>query len=109
MKRFPKRAALAAALASIGALAVPSAASATVAPPVVLGNTLTVTSDADGDTITLAAANNVITVNGAATTLQANGNAEITVNAGEGEDTRRRHGAGGELVRRTEPERRRGR
>ena len=83
---FPKRAALVAALASIGAMVAPAAANATIAPPEVVANTLNVTSDDQGDTITLAAAGGVITVNGAATTLPANDNAVINVNGGGGDD-----------------------
>jgi Ca2+-binding RTX toxin-like protein len=54
---------------------------------VVIGNNLTVTSDGAGDTITLAAAAGVVTVNGTATTLPADANAQIVVNAGGGNDT----------------------
>ena len=86
MTSFRRHALLAAALASIGAVAIPGVAGATVTPAKV-GNTLTVTSDADGDAITLAVAGGVITVNGAATTLNANDDAEIVVNAGDGVDT----------------------
>ena len=86
MTSFRRKAMLAAALASIGAVAIPGVAGATVTP-VKAGNTLTVTSNADGDTITLAVAGGVITVNGAATTLTANDDAEIVVNAGDGVDT----------------------
>ena len=50
-------------------------------------DTLTVTSDQAADTITLAAAGGVITVNGQATTLAADRNAKIVVNAGDGADT----------------------
>ena len=81
-----KRVALAAALTTIAALAALPAASADVTP-VVNGDTLTVTGGADADTITLAAAGGVITVNGQATTLAADDNAEIVVNAGDGADT----------------------
>jgi Ca2+-binding RTX toxin-like protein len=80
-----KTAALIAAIAAV-ALAPPSGAGATVTP-VVNGDTLTVTSDQAPDTITLAAAAGVITVNGQATTLAADRNAEIVVNAGDGADT----------------------
>lgn len=86
MSHVPKLAALVAALTAVVALALPAAASATVAPPVVQNNTLTVTSDADGDAIAIAAAGGFITVNGAATTLAANGNAEIVVDGGGGAD-----------------------
>jgi Ca2+-binding RTX toxin-like protein len=87
MFTFPRRLALIVALASIGALFAVSSASATVEPPVVNNNTLTVTSDAAGDTITLGVAAGVITVNGTATTLAADANAQVVVNAGGGSDT----------------------
>jgi hypothetical protein len=64
-------------LAAVGVLSAVSDASATVEPPVVTGNNLTVTSDAAGDTITLAVAAGVVTVNGAGTTLAAEANAQI--------------------------------
>lgn len=84
--KFIRRAAVGTAFATIGLLAGPASAGATVAPPVVAGDTLTVTSDEAGDTITLAAAGGVVTVNGAPTTLAANDNALLVVNAGDGED-----------------------
>jgi Ca2+-binding RTX toxin-like protein len=87
MFRFPKSLALFAALASIGTLSLAGSASATVAPPEVTGNTLTVTSDANGDTITLAVAGGFVTVNGTPTTLAADPNAQIVVDAGGGNDT----------------------
>ncbi len=87
MFTFPRRVALIGALAAVGVLSAASDASATVEPPVVTGNNLTVTSDAAGDTITLAVAAGVVTVNGTATTLTADANAEIVVNAGDGNDT----------------------
>jgi Ca2+-binding RTX toxin-like protein len=77
--------ALIAALAGV-ALAAPTTAKAAVTT-VVNGNTLTVTSDQEDDTITLAAAGGVITVNRQATTLVADDNAKIVVNAGDGADT----------------------
>jgi Ca2+-binding RTX toxin-like protein len=86
MFSFPKRAALIVALASIGVLSVASSASATVAPPEVVDNTVTVTSNADSDTITLAAAGGFVTVNGTPTTLPADANAQILVNGGAGDD-----------------------
>ena len=85
MPQLPKLPVLAA-LAATGVLCVPTAANATVAPPAVVGDTLTVTSDDGSDTITLAAAGGVLTVNGNATTLAANANAQIVVDAGAGED-----------------------
>ena len=53
MNSLSRRLALIAALATIGVLALASTANATVAPPVVNNNTLTVTSDGGADTITL--------------------------------------------------------
>src|SRR5215208_4006795 len=86
MTLITHRLALTAVLAAIGALAIPAAAGATVTSDVA-GNVLTVTGDVDPDTVTLGAAGGVITVNGAATTLQANEDAQIVVNAGGGNDT----------------------
>ena len=86
MTSFRRQALLTAALASIGAVAIPTVASATVTSEKV-NDVLTVTSDADGDTITLAVTAGVITVNGTATTLNANEDAEIVVEAGDGVDT----------------------
>jgi Ca2+-binding RTX toxin-like protein len=77
--------ALVAALAGV-ALAAPTTAKAAVTINV-NGDTLTVTSDQEADTIALAAAGGVITVNRQATTLAANDNAKIVVNAGDGADT----------------------
>jgi Ca2+-binding RTX toxin-like protein len=77
--------ALIAVLAGV-ALATPTTAKAAVTTDV-NGNILTVTSDQEADTITLAAAGGVITVNRQATTLVANDNAKIVVNAGDGADT----------------------
>jgi Ca2+-binding RTX toxin-like protein len=77
---------LSAAVATVGLFAAGDA-SATLAPPVVNSNTLTVAGDAGADTITIAAANGFITVNGTATTLEATTAAEIVVNAGGGNDT----------------------
>src|SRR6266550_4732662 len=77
--------ALVAALAGV-ALAAPTTAKAAVTINV-NGDTLTVTSDQAADTITLAAAGGVITVNRQATTLAANDTAKIVVNAGDGADT----------------------
>jgi Ca2+-binding RTX toxin-like protein len=86
MTSFHNRLALTVALATIGALAIPAAAGATVTSDVT-DNALTVTSDGAADTISLATAGGFITVNGAPTTLQANDNAQIIVNAGGGNDT----------------------
>ncbi len=77
--------ALIAALAGV-ALAAPTTAKAAVTTNV-NGDTLTVTSDQEADTITLAAAGGFITVNRQATTLAADDNAKIVVNAGDGADT----------------------
>jgi Ca2+-binding RTX toxin-like protein len=84
MSRFLKAAALVAAIA-VAALAAPSGAGAAVTQTV-NAETLTVTSDQAADTITLAAAG-VITVNGQATTLAADRNAKLGVNAGDGAET----------------------
>ena len=77
--------ALVAALVAV-ALATPTSAGAAVTFSV-NGDTLTVTSDQEADTITLAAAGGVITVNRQATTLAANDNAKIVIDAGDGADT----------------------
>jgi Ca2+-binding RTX toxin-like protein len=87
MNSLPRRFALVAALAAVGALSAASSAGATVAPPVVTGNNLTVTGDSAADTITLGVAGGFITVNGTATTLAADTNAQIVINAGGGNDT----------------------
>ena len=87
MFSLPRRLALIAALATVGVLSAASNAGATVEPPVVNNNTLTVTSDAGADTITLGVAGGFITVNGTATTLAADVNAQIVVNGGGGGDT----------------------
>jgi Ca2+-binding RTX toxin-like protein len=87
MTYLPKWVALAAAAASMGALVIPAGASATVQPPQVNNNTLTVTSDDQGDAITLSVVTGNIAVNGTATTLAANNNAIIEVNANGGDDT----------------------
>jgi Ca2+-binding RTX toxin-like protein len=87
MFSLPRRLALIAALATVGVLSAASSAGATVAPPVVNNNSVTVTSDAGADTITIGVAGGFITVNGTATTLVADNNAQIIVNAGGGNDT----------------------
>jgi Ca2+-binding RTX toxin-like protein len=79
--------ALIVATATVAVLTVAGSAGATVEPPVVVGNNLTVTSDAGGDTVTLSVAGGFIAVNGTATTLAADKNAEIVVSAGGGADT----------------------
>jgi Ca2+-binding RTX toxin-like protein len=76
---------LIAAVAAV-ALATPNSARAAVTTDV-NGDTLTVTSDQEADTITLAAAGGFLTVNRQATTLAADDNAKIVVNAGDGADT----------------------
>jgi Ca2+-binding RTX toxin-like protein len=85
MSKLSKTAALIAAIAA-AALAAPTGAGAAVTQTV-NADTLTVTSDQAADTITLAAAGGVITVNGQATTLAADRNAKIVVNAGDGADS----------------------
>jgi Ca2+-binding RTX toxin-like protein len=85
MIRLNRRAAVTAALASIAALSAPAAANATVTP-VVNNTTLTVTSDDVGDTITLSVVNGHLAVGAAETTLNADNNADIVVNAGGGND-----------------------
>jgi Ca2+-binding RTX toxin-like protein len=87
MTHVLKRLALVAVVGATALLGGATAASATVEPPVVIGNTLTVSGDGAPDTITLAASGGVLTVNGAATTLAANANAQIVVGAGGGDDT----------------------
>ena len=87
MNSLPRRLALIAALTCVGVLFAASSADATVEPPVVNNNNLTVTSDAGADTITLGVAGGFITVNGTATTLAADPQAQIVVNAGGGGDT----------------------
>jgi Ca2+-binding RTX toxin-like protein len=86
MSFHTKRLAVAAAITTIGALAIPAASGAAVTP-VVDGTTLTVTSNQDADTIAIATAGGVLTVNGTATGLAANEQAVIRVNAGDGNDT----------------------
>jgi Ca2+-binding RTX toxin-like protein len=87
MISLSRRLALVAALAAVGVIGAASSADAAVQPPVVNNNTLTVTSDAAADTITLGVAGGFITVNGTATTLEATPAAEVVVNAGGGNDT----------------------
>jgi Ca2+-binding RTX toxin-like protein len=87
MFSFPRRLALTAALAAVGVLFAASSAGATVEPPVVIDNGLIVTSDDGADTITIGVAGGFITVNGAPTTLAADNNAQVVVNAGGGNDT----------------------
>ncbi|HET9740459.1 MAG TPA: calcium-binding protein [Solirubrobacteraceae bacterium] len=75
-----------AAASAAAALAVfPAAASA--ATVTVNGTNITVAGDATDETITIADANGVITVDGAATTAAANDTFDLTVNAGAGADT----------------------
>lgn len=89
MSYLPKWAALVAAIASIALMLGAGSASATVAPPVVAGNLLTITSDGQGDEIKLTVIGGKIAVNGAVTNpaLDAGPNVEIVVNAGGGNDT----------------------
>jgi Ca2+-binding RTX toxin-like protein len=86
MNSLSIRLALIAFTTGIGALAVPAAASATVGSEVD-GNTLTVTSDTAADNIVLSAGGGSINVNGVPTTLAADDNAQIVVDAGDGADT----------------------
>jgi Ca2+-binding RTX toxin-like protein len=87
MNSLTKRVMLVAVLATIALLSAAGSAGATVEPPVVTNDNLTVTSDAAGDTITLTVANGFIAVNGTVTTLPADTNAQIVVNSGGGNDT----------------------
>jgi Ca2+-binding RTX toxin-like protein len=87
MLTFPKRVALVAVLATVGALSFAGPASAEVAPPEVNEKTLTVTSNDVGDSIALAVAGGFISVNGTVTTLAAGANDVIVVNAAGGNDT----------------------
>ncbi|MGB7685537.1 MAG: hypothetical protein WBL45_07095, partial [Solirubrobacterales bacterium] len=90
MSFSPKWAALAVALTSIALLVGPASAGAAVAIQV-QGNLLTVNGDADPDVITLTvvdvAGTPKIAVNGTATGLTADANAEIVVASGGGNDT----------------------
>src|SRR5262245_58391888 len=86
MRFLARRLALTAALAAAGAVALPSAASANVSQDV-NGSTLNVSSDSAADTIILSAVNGSIAVNGTATTLPADGNAQIVIDGGGGDDT----------------------
>jgi Ca2+-binding RTX toxin-like protein len=86
MSKFSKTVALIAAIAAT-AFAAPTGAGAAVTQTV-NADTLTVTSDQAADTITLVAkTGGVLTVNDQPTTLAADGNAKIVVNAGDGADT----------------------
>jgi Ca2+-binding RTX toxin-like protein len=90
MRQIPKRVAIGAGLAAIGALALPSAASATVNSTVDQAqHRLTITSDDAADSIVLAVVDGVFTVNGQATAtpLTADENAQIVVEAGNAPDT----------------------
>src|SRR3954469_24836607 len=73
-------------VAAAAAIALPASAQAVVTP-VVNNATLTVTSNDDADTINIAAAAGKITVGGTPTTLDADGLANVVVNAGGGDDT----------------------
>ena len=89
MFRSSKLTALLVATASIAPLAIPVAASATATPDV-QGNRLTVNSDAADPiifTVVDVAGVRKIALNGVATTLTADANAEIIVNAGGEVDT----------------------
>jgi Ca2+-binding RTX toxin-like protein len=86
-----KWATLAVAAASMLPLIGPASARAQITDKTVNGNTLTVKADGDPDPITLTAVSDlgllVIAVNGVATTLPANDNAEVVVESGAGNDT----------------------
>jgi Ca2+-binding RTX toxin-like protein len=90
MSFSPKWAALAVALTSIALLVGPASAGAAVTPEV-QGNLLTVNGDGDPDVITLTVVDvegtPQIAVNGTATGLTANADAEIVVSSGGGDDT----------------------
>jgi Ca2+-binding RTX toxin-like protein len=86
MSFLPKWAALAAALASIALVLGPESASANVTPEVA-GSKLTVKGDGQNDAIALTVVAGKLAVNGTATTLSADANAEIVVEAGGGNDT----------------------
>src|SRR5688572_4074446 len=86
MSFFPKRLSIAAAIAALGALAIPATSNAAVTP-VVENTTLTITSNQDSDTIAIGVAGGILTVNGTATGLAANEQAIIRVAAGDGDDT----------------------
>jgi Ca2+-binding RTX toxin-like protein len=83
-RKYRRAAAFVAVAASAG-LALPATAGATVTP-VLDGTTLTVTSDADPDNITIAAAGGFLTVNGAATAAPSNDTIDLVVNGGDGND-----------------------
>src|SRR5215218_4249893 len=86
MMQFRKRAALAAAAASLAVAAIPGAAHATAAPMFANG-TLTVRGDATDDTITLSAVGGQLALNGTAVAgANADGSVDIVVDGADGRD-----------------------
>src|SRR3954447_7573964 len=86
MMQFRKRAALAAAAASLAVAAVPGAAHATPTPTFANG-TLTVRGDATADTITLGVAGGQLALNGTAVAgAAADGSVDVVVDAADGRD-----------------------
>src|SRR3954465_6912383 len=86
MMQFRKRAALAAAAASLAVAAVPGAAHAT-ATPMFANGTLTVRGDATDDTITLGAVGGQLALNGTAVAgANADGTVDIVVDGADGRD-----------------------
>src|SRR5215218_2010618 len=86
MMQFRKRAALAAAAASLAVAAIPGAAHATAAPMFANG-TLTVRGDATDDTITLSAIGGQLALNGTAVAgANADGSVDIVVDGADGRD-----------------------
>ncbi len=89
MSFSPKWAALAVALASIAFLVGAVPAGAAIVQQEVNGDQLTITADGENDEITLSVVNGNIAVNGVETdpVIPADGDAEIVVNSGGGNDT----------------------
>jgi Ca2+-binding RTX toxin-like protein len=86
MMQFRKRAALAAAAASLAVAAVPGAAHATATPTFANG-TLTVSGDATDDTITLSGVGGQLALNGTAVAgANADGSVDIVVEGSDGRD-----------------------
>jgi Ca2+-binding RTX toxin-like protein len=86
MMQLRKRAALAAAAASLGVAALPGAAHAT-ATPVFANGTLTVSGDGTNDTITLSIVGGQLALNGMAVAgANADGSVDIVVDGGDGRD-----------------------
>src|SRR5215216_3069088 len=78
---------LVAASAALGLVAFPAAANAATVTVNATARAITVAGDATPETITIADNGNVITVDGAVTTAPANNTFNLTVNAGDGNDT----------------------